>query len=86
MREDAQKLSRQLMQKGFESLTQGEKRVLKTITERLHISRNAIKDYEKQYTFGQRVADKVASFGGSWTFIILFGGILLIWIGLNTFF
>ena len=86
MREDAQKLSRQLMQKGFESLTQGEKRVLKTIADRLHISRNVIKDYEQQYTFGQRVADKVASFGGSWTFIILFGGILLIWIGLNSFF
>ena len=85
MHEDVQKLSRQLMRKGFDSLSQGEKRVLKTITERLHISRNAIKDYEKQYTFGQRVADKVASFGGSWTFIILFGGILLIWIGLNSF-
>ena len=85
MSEDVQKLSRQLMRKGFDSLSQGEKRVLKTITERLHISRNAIKDYEKQYTFGQRVADKVASFGGSWTFIILFGGILLIWIGLNSF-
>ncbi|MEJ2170633.1 MAG: hypothetical protein P8X90_34500 [Desulfobacterales bacterium] len=83
MSEDVQKLSRQLMRKGFDSLSLGEKRVLKTITERLHISRNAIRDYKKQYTFGQRVADKVASFGGSWTFIIMFGGILLIWIGLN---
>jgi uncharacterized membrane protein len=35
--------------------------------------------------FGQRLADKVASFGGSWTFIILFGGILLTWIGFNSF-
>ena len=85
MFEDVHKLSRQLMQKGFESLTQGEKRVLKTITDHLHISRNAIKDYENQFTFGQRVADKVASFGGSWTFIILFGGILMIWIGFNSF-
>ena len=85
MHEDVQKLSRQLMRKGFDSLSQGEKRVLKTITERLHISRNAIKDYEEQYTFAQRVADKVASFGGSWKFIILFGGILAIWIGLNSF-
>jgi uncharacterized membrane protein len=34
---------------------------------------------------GKRLADKVASFGGSWTFIILFGGILLAWIGLNSF-
>lgn len=85
MSEDVHKLSRQLLQKGFDSLTQGEKRVLKTITDRLHISRNVIKDYEQQYTFGQRLADKVASFGGSWIFIILFGGILLIWIGLNSF-
>ena len=31
------------------------------------------------------MADKVASFGGSWAFIILFGGILLTWIGFNSF-
>lgn len=34
-------------------------------------------------TFGQRVADKVATFGGSWTFIITFGVILACWIGVN---
>lgn len=36
-------------------------------------------------TFGQRVADKVATFGGSWTFILIFIGFLLGWIGLNVF-
>jgi uncharacterized membrane protein len=36
-------------------------------------------------TFGQRIADKVASFGGSWTFIISFGVFLLLWISLNVF-
>lgn len=36
-------------------------------------------------TFGQRVADRVASFGGSWTFIMLFVGFLLGWIALNVF-
>ena len=44
MSEDVRKLSQQLMHKGLESLTQGEKLVLKTITDRLHISRNVIKD------------------------------------------
>src|SRR5688572_32791638 len=34
-------------------------------------------------TFGQKVADKVAAFGGSWTFIISFGTFLLTWMGLN---
>lgn len=35
-------------------------------------------------TFGERLADKVAEFGGSWTFIISFGTILLSWIVMNT--
>ncbi|MNK08430.1 hypothetical protein D3C87_263680 [compost metagenome] len=36
-------------------------------------------------TFGQRVADNVASFGGSWTFIIIFVTFLLTWIAANIF-
>ena len=36
-------------------------------------------------TTGQRIADKVASFGGSWRFIILFGLFLFIWISINIF-
>jgi|SRR6478609_9682662 len=35
-------------------------------------------------TVGQRIADKIAEFGGSWTFIISFGGFLFGWIFLNT--
>jgi uncharacterized membrane protein len=34
-------------------------------------------------TFGERVADKVAQFGGSWSFIGLFGGILVAWMIVN---
>jgi len=49
------------------------------------VSRNINKEMEVQSTFGQRIADKVASFGGSWTFIFLYGGALLIWIAVNTF-
>jgi uncharacterized membrane protein len=37
-------------------------------------------------TFGQKVADKVASFGGSWTFIISFFIFILFWIGVNVYF
>jgi uncharacterized membrane protein len=36
-------------------------------------------------TFGQRIADKVATFGGSWTFIIIFVSFLLGWIAMNVF-
>jgi CRP/FNR family cyclic AMP-dependent transcriptional regulator len=48
-------------------------------------SRNVNVEMERRYTFGERVADRVASFGGSWTFIFLYGGALLIWIVANTF-
>ena len=47
-------------------------------------SRNVNEVMEERYTFGQRVADRVAAFGGSWTFIFIFGGILLTWMASNT--
>jgi uncharacterized membrane protein len=48
-------------------------------------ARNINVEMERQYTFGERIADRVASFGGSWTFIFLYGGALLLWIITNTF-
>ncbi len=47
-------------------------------------SRNVNEVMEERYTFGQRVADRVATFGGSWTFIFIFGGILVTWMAANT--
>ena len=40
---------------------------------------------EAHATIGQRIADKVASFGGSWTFIIIYVTFLVVWMGINTF-
>jgi CRP/FNR family transcriptional regulator, cyclic AMP receptor protein len=47
------------------------------------VSRNVLEEAEEQLTFGQRVADRVAAFGGSWPFIIIFGAIMLLWMGAN---
>jgi CRP/FNR family cyclic AMP-dependent transcriptional regulator len=47
------------------------------------VSRNVLEEEEEHLTFGQRVADRVAAFGGSWPFIILFAAIMLLWIGIN---
>jgi uncharacterized membrane protein len=44
-----------------------------------------IEDEDETPTLGQRLADKVASFGGSWTFILSFGSFLFIWITVNIF-
>lgn len=85
MKADIHILAQKLLHKGLEPLSRHEMLVIKSIADRVHLSRNVHKDYEAQYSFGQRLADKVASFGGSWAFIILFGGILLAWIGLNSY-
>jgi len=47
-------------------------------------SRNINEVMAEQYTVGQRVADRVAAFGGSCTFIFIFGGILLTWMATNS--
>ena len=66
-------------------LTKREQEVIRHILQRSHVSRNTNKEFDEQLTFGQRLADRVATFGGSWTFISIFGAILLIWIVLNSF-
>ncbi len=47
------------------------------------LSENIHEDIEIDLTFGQRIADKVASFGGSWTFIMSFFLFILIWVIFN---
>jgi uncharacterized membrane protein len=48
-------------------------------------SRNINVQMDEQATIGQRVADRVASFGGSWTFIFIYSSCLLAWMIANTF-
>ena len=48
-------------------------------------TRNINVEMEERATIGQRVADRVASFGGSWTFIIIYVSFLVGWMALNTF-
>ncbi|MDB5319962.1 MAG: hypothetical protein JWN40_1593 [Phycisphaerales bacterium] len=63
---------------------ESEQRVIERLTKRLHISHNTAREFEESLTFGQRLADRIAIFGGSWTFILLFLAALLAWIVLNT--
>jgi CRP/FNR family cyclic AMP-dependent transcriptional regulator len=50
---------------------------------RMRASRNSNDVIEEEMDFGDRIADAVAQFGGSWTFIILFGVVLVIYAGAN---
>ncbi|CDN49272.1 PF06210 family protein [Neorhizobium galegae bv. orientalis str. HAMBI 540] len=47
------------------------------------VQTSAVNLLERNPTFGERVADKVASFGGSWTFILSFLGVLCVWMAAN---
>ena len=48
-------------------------------------TRNINVEMEERATIGQRIADKVASFGGSWTFIMIYVSFLVAWMAFNTF-
>src|SRR5688500_5229486 len=47
------------------------------------LSENLMGNEAEELTFGQRMADKIASSGGSWKFIIIFLTVILIWVGIN---
>jgi uncharacterized membrane protein len=83
--EDVQKRAVKFFQKEWQDLTALERRVLAHIVEKRRISKNPIKALDDDRTFGERLADKVAFFGGSWTFIISFGCVLLFWVFLNSY-
>lgn len=58
--------------------------VLQSLKEQETVTENLNLAFEKDLTVGQYVADRVASFGGSWTFIIIFFVIVVLWIGVNS--
>ena len=79
-------ISLRFFRKSYEQLSNLEQNVLKTILEGVGITKNTNKIFSEQMTFGQRIADKVAAFGGSWTFILIFLSILISWVVVNSFF
>ena len=66
-------------------LTELEKTVLASLTNNTTLADKLEGEDQQILTTGQKIADKVASFGGSWTFIISFGIFILIWISINVF-
>nr|WP_294859222.1 DUF1003 domain-containing protein [uncultured Fluviicola sp.] len=74
-----------MMQEQMGELTSLDKTVLAALSEKKLLS-DQLEDETAVDTLGQRVADKVATFGGSWTFIISFMTFLLAWIAFNVFF
>lgn len=65
-------------------LTVLEQEVLDSIREHEILSKDVDTEFEQKWTFGESLADRIATFGGSWTFLICFGAFLALWIGMNS--
>jgi uncharacterized membrane protein len=85
MSEQVRELAEQLLATGVEQLSERERRVVSWLAKRAQISRNVNHAFEEHRTLGDRLADRVATFGGSWIFICLFLATLVIWVLLNSF-
>ena len=82
--ESVKLLAQRLLETDFSEIPERERRVIERVAKRVAISRNPDEDAEKLMTFGDRLADQVASFGGSWKFLILFGLFILVWMAFNS--
>lgn len=76
----------QTLQKQVGELSKLEKSVVDTLGKGKQFTQKQLKEHADKLTYGQKLADKVATFGGSWTFIIVFGLVLFSWILLNALF
>jgi uncharacterized membrane protein len=79
---DLDHASRRTFGRALAALNEGETRVLKLVKGRNFAARHP-ESLEGSDRFGERLADSVAEFGGSWTFIMLFGAFLVVWTGAN---
>jgi uncharacterized membrane protein len=73
------------MQDELGSLSHLESEVLEALKQNQIISDNIDETIDENLTFGQKLADHIASFGGSWTFISFFFAFLFLWIIVNVF-
>jgi uncharacterized membrane protein len=81
---DVKALARELFQSELAELSEREQNILKRFQSRQKISRNINHQVDAESTLGERVADRVAAFGGSWTFIGIFALVLVFWVTGNT--
>ncbi len=68
----------------MDELVHLKKEVAESLLRQESITKNIEKEFDAKATRGEKIADKVAAFGGSWTFIGIFAVVLFAWMGINT--
>ncbi len=82
MNNEIRVLAQQLLHGGLGPLPERDRRVIARVARRLH-ARDLNREFEEHLTFGQKLADRVGTIGGSWRFIIGFAVFLIGWAVLN---
>jgi uncharacterized membrane protein len=75
-----------LLQDERGEITSLERSVVESLARHETLAQDVETQFQKKLSVGERLADRIADFGGSWTFILLFGGVILVWILINTIF
>ncbi len=75
---------RSLLQSERGELSSLEQEVIKSLKEHEILSSNIYAEVEENWSLGERMADKIATFGGSWTFLTCFAIFLVVWIAINS--
>ena len=82
---DRRVTARLLMATELEKLPPDEREIVERFIGRKHMTRNVLQEFDQSLSFGERLADKVAEVGGSWSFIIVFLLAMTMWMALNSF-
>jgi uncharacterized membrane protein len=77
---------KEVLQQEIGELSVLDQEVVESLQQHEILSSDISKQFERKLTFGERLSDSIAAFGGSWTFIIIFGVVLLLWIVVNSVF
>lgn len=77
-------LAKRFLRREWQHLSSEEKQVIDALLRRSTVGRDAAALADESRTLGERLADRIAAFGGSWTFITMFLGFLAAWAMLNS--
>ena len=75
---------REILESEREELSSLEENIDRSMKDHELTAKNINIEFDRQLSFGDRISDKLANFAGSWTFIAMFSGFLLVWITMNT--
>src|SRR5256886_8340948 len=75
---------KEVLQDEIGELSALDNEVIESLQQHEILSSDISKQFEKKLTFGERLSDSIAAFGGSWTFIIFFSVVLFLWVVVNS--